>query len=218
VCFYFVQELQICEVVHENFLVQDDKYSVMACLGKNVGEVIVENYSQNTPPIKITAHNNSISQMALSIDGTKLATTSSVGTLVRLFDTSNGEKLHEFRRGAHSADIQSLAFNKHGTALVLSSNKGTIHVYSCTDAIENRQSSFSFMSGVVPILGSTWSCRQFSVPETMSICCFCNESDDHNAKTQILVLGCSGKYYKFSFTPESNECKKEMEDVFYRPK
>jgi len=192
--------------------------AVMACLGKSVGEVVVENYSQSAPPIKISAHNNPISQMALSLDGTKLATTSTVGTLVRLFNTSNGEKLHEFRRGANSAEIQSLAFNRNGTALVLSSNKGTIHIYSCTDNNENRQSSFSFMSGVVPILGSTWSLKQFGVPETMSICCFCNESETASTKTHILVLGGSGKYYKYSIAADSAECKKELEDYFYRPK
>jgi len=192
--------------------------AVMACLGKNVGEVIIENYSNSTQPVKIAAHNSAISQLALSLDGSKLATTSVVGTLVRIFETKTGEKLMEFRRGSQAAEIQSLAFNKSGTALCLTSNKGTVHVYSCSSEIENRQSSLSFMSGVVPIFGSYWSCRQFSVPETTSICAFGADSED--GRKNILVLGGSGKYYRYSFYSDNSnsECKKESEDFFYRPK
>jgi len=189
--------------------------AVMACLGKNVGEVVVENYSASQS-IKISAHNNPISQLALSLDGSKLATSSTVGTLVRIFDTKTGERLMEFRRGAQNAEIQCLAFNKDSTALVLTSNKGTVHIYSCTSEIENRQSSLSFMSDVVPLFGSTWSCRQFSVPETNSICAFGNDSDD--GRKNVLVLGGSGKYYRYSFYSNTDECKKEAEDYFYKPK
>jgi len=183
---------------------------VMVALGEKEGQVRVLNYSRNQSRI-VDAHNNSISQMALSMDGSKLATASARGTLVRVFDTSNGKQIQEFRRGANPAVIHSLAFNKSGTALCLSSDKGTIHIYSCNADYNNRKSTFSFMSPVVPLLGSSWSSKQFSVDEAHSICAF---GDDNNGRSTILVLGSSGRYYKYSFTPDVVECKEEVSVVF----
>jgi len=159
----------------------------------------------------IEAHTNAISQMALSIDGTKLATTSVRGTLIRLFDTATGKQIQEFRRGANPAIIHCLAFNKAGTALCLSSDKGTIHVFSCAADYNNRKSTFSFMSPVVPLLGSSWSSKQFSVDEVHSICAF---GDDESGKSVIIVLGSSGRYYKYSFTVDSTDCLLEASDTF----
>jgi len=95
---------------------------VVALLGEKEGQVRIHNYSRNQSRL-IDAHTNAISQMTLSIDGTRLATTSSRGTLIRIFETSSGKQLQEFRRGANPAVIHSLAFNKNGTALCLSSDK-----------------------------------------------------------------------------------------------
>src|SRR5690349_16101011 len=98
--------------------------------------------------------------MCLNIDGTRLATASDRGTLFRVFETVSGKKLKEFRRGssqnielfnilalitneyylgAAQADIQSIAFNKEGTALAVSSNHGTVHVFAIEDD-SNKQS------------------------------------------------------------------------------
>ena len=71
---------------------------VVACMGEKLGQVRIENYSRRNSRV-IDAHNNPISQMCLSADGTKLATASTRGTLIRIFDTHTGERLSEFRRG-----------------------------------------------------------------------------------------------------------------------
>jgi len=179
---------------------------VVALLGEKEGQVRIQNYSRNQSRI-IDAHTNTISQMTLSSDGSKLATTSARGTLVRLFDTSSGNKIQEFRRGANPAVVHSLSFNKTGTALCLSSDKGTIHMYSCNGVYNNRKSTFSF----IPLLGSwEWSSKQFSVEEAHSICAFGEEDSE---KSSIIVLGSSGKYYKYTFTSET-ECKEEIREEF----
>jgi len=70
------------------------------------------------------------------------------------------------------------------------------------------------MSPVVPLLGSSWSSKQFSVDEAHSICAFGDEEKNENGKSSIIVLGSSGKYYKYSFTIESVDCKEEASEVF----
>lgn len=64
----------------------------------------------------------------------------------------------KLRRGADKADIYSLAFNADSTALCLSSDKGTVHIFGLANPQQfadknniNRQSSFSFMKGIIKL-------------------------------------------------------------------
>uniref|UniRef100_A0A6B2L9N4 Uncharacterized protein n=1 Tax=Arcella intermedia TaxID=1963864 RepID=A0A6B2L9N4_9EUKA len=188
-------------------------HNIIAVLGEREGQVRVIDYTTNQK-LLIEAHTNAISQMTISMDGTKLATTSARGTLVRIFDIATGKKIQELRRGANPAVIHCLAFNKSGSMLCLSSDKGTIHIFSCSNnEINNKKSTFAFMSPVVPLLGSSWSSKQFSVDEAQSICAFGEEDGN---KTNIIVLGSSGRYHKYSFTPET-ECTQEGQLDYFLP-
>lgn len=64
------------------------------------------------------------------MDGTLLATASTKGTLIRIFDTAEGIGLKEVRRGTDSADIQCIAFNYSSVYLACTSDKGTAHIFS----------------------------------------------------------------------------------------
>ncbi|KAL0347994.1 UNVERIFIED_CONTAM: Autophagy-related protein 18a [Sesamum angustifolium] len=104
---------------------------VLVCLGSDKGEVRVEveHYGLSTSRL-IKAHNSDVACFALSNDGRLLATASTKGTLVRVFDTSDGRLLQELRRGSEEAEIHSLCFSSDAEWLAVSSNKGTIHVFS----------------------------------------------------------------------------------------
>ena len=72
----------------------------------------------------------------MNVDGTRLASASVKGTLIRIFDTETGRLLHELRRGADRAEIWSLAFSGDSSRIVLASDKGTVHVFNVGDGHE----------------------------------------------------------------------------------
>jgi WD40 repeat protein len=59
-----------------------------------------------------------------------VATSSSYGTVVKLFNTTTGECVGQFRRGTLSAEIQGMAFSPESELLAVASSKGTIHFFS----------------------------------------------------------------------------------------
>lgn len=79
----------------------------MAFPGKQRGHVQLTDLldpSRTMLPI-IPAHESTISALVLNCDGSFLATASEKGTLIRVYDTTNGELLQEFRRGTDQAII-----------------------------------------------------------------------------------------------------------------
>jgi len=78
----------------------------------------------------VAAHDNPISQLTLSFDGSRMASTSAKGTLIRIFCTQSGQLLQELRRGLSSASIFSLAFTIDATVICCASDAGTVHIFS----------------------------------------------------------------------------------------
>lgn len=103
--------------------------TVLACPGVSRGTVRIELYDLRKTTL-ITAHEADLSQICLNLEGTRLATASDKGTLVRIFDTQSGQLLQELRRGADRAEIYSLCFSPNSQYLACSSDKGTVHVFA----------------------------------------------------------------------------------------
>jgi len=82
----------------------------------------------------IRAHNTPLRTAAFNATGTALATCSMQGTVIRVFAIPSGRKLFSFRRGTYPAKINTLAFNRSGDMLVVSSDdSSTVHVFSMRD-------------------------------------------------------------------------------------
>jgi len=107
----------------------DASNMVLACPGPKKGHVTVELFDIQRTRL-IHAHDSELAALALSLDGTHLATSSDKGTLIRVFDTQSCDQLQELRRGMDRADIRSLAFNQTCTYLACSSDKGTVHIFA----------------------------------------------------------------------------------------
>ena len=72
----------------------DAKSAVLACPGQRSGQVRVELYESKRARF-VAAHNAALACMALTLDGQRLATASSKGTLIRIFNTADCTKLQE---------------------------------------------------------------------------------------------------------------------------
>jgi len=80
--------------------------------------------------VVIPAHEGQLAAITFSRTNTRVATASVKGTVIRIFDTRDGVKLYELRRGLkRTASIFSLSFSPCGTFLACSSNTETVHIF-----------------------------------------------------------------------------------------
>ena len=89
---------------------------------ENRGHVFIKDYD-NKIEVEISAHKNNLICIQLNNNGSLLATASEKGTLIRIFNTKTKDLIKEFRRGSETAEIFSIAFEKSGKFLAVSSEK-----------------------------------------------------------------------------------------------
>ncbi|KAH0865584.1 hypothetical protein HID58_082795 [Brassica napus] len=177
---------------------------VLVCPGLQKGQVRIEHYASKRTKF-VMAHDSRIACFALTQDGSLLATASSKGTLVRIFNTVDGTLRQEVRRGADRAEIYSLAFSSNAEWLAVSSDKGTVHVFglkvnsgvkdtptriaSNVTRPTSPSSSLSLFKGVLPkYFSSEWSVAQFRLVEgTQYIVAFGHQ------KNTVVILGMDGR-------------------------
>ncbi|GIY31363.1 WD repeat domain phosphoinositide-interacting protein 4, partial [Caerostris darwini] len=94
-------------------------------------------------PIIINAHDSEIAYISLNQDGTRIATASIKGTLIRIFDTFSKTKVIELRRGSDNAALYCINFSLNSDYLCASSDKGTIHIFALKHSHLNKRLKIS---------------------------------------------------------------------------
>eukprot|EP00730_Choanoeca_flexa_P003394 TRINITY_DN11394_c0_g1_i1.p1 TRINITY_DN11394_c0_g1~~TRINITY_DN11394_c0_g1_i1.p1 ORF type:complete len:345 (+),score=74.20 TRINITY_DN11394_c0_g1_i1:124-1158(+) len=156
-------------------LCPEDSNPILAGPGPESGQLQIINLNQtNEAPLIVAAHEGPLGALALNSDGSRVATASNKGTLIRVFDTNTGRKLNEVRRGTERATILCISFNADSTKLCCSSDRGTIHVFKLA---EEEASSSSMLPQALKYFNSQWSFAKFSVSASRSICTFGKEPD-----------------------------------------
>jgi len=109
----------------------DNTHCYMAYPGhSHTGELQVFDTINLSSRVIIPAHEGQLAALQFSPTGTRIATASVKGTVIRVFSTHDGSKLYELRRGLkRTASIYSLSFSPCGSFLACSSNTETIHVF-----------------------------------------------------------------------------------------
>uniref|UniRef100_A0A0K0E3N2 WD repeat domain phosphoinositide-interacting protein 2 n=1 Tax=Strongyloides stercoralis TaxID=6248 RepID=A0A0K0E3N2_STRER len=90
--------------------------------------------------IIIHAHDSPLAALKFNNEGTMIATSSTKGTVIRIWDVSSGDKLFEFSRGvSRCVTIYSLAFSPCSGYLAASSNTETVHIFKLVPQNEGKQ-------------------------------------------------------------------------------
>lgn len=98
--------------------------------------------------IIIHAHDSPLAALKFNDEGTKIATSSTKGTVIRIWDVSTGDKLFEFSRGvSRCVTIYSLAFSPCSGCLAASSNTETVHIFKLNQQNEGKQNEDDQNSG-----------------------------------------------------------------------
>ena len=169
--------------------------AILAFPDRPKGRVKVMLYTQDRN-VSIDAHESAVACLALSVDGSLLASASDKGTLIRIFTCTDGNLLQEVRRGIDRADICSLCFDPSKSWFACTSDKGTVHVFSVRQAEEEKKTSF--VKKLLPkYFDSEWSFSKFSLPETHAICGF-----GETAGT-VVAVSLQGSFYSASFDPRA---------------
>ncbi|XP_063723920.1 WD repeat domain phosphoinositide-interacting protein 4-like [Symsagittifera roscoffensis] len=170
----------------------------------------------STAPVTIAAHKNPIAIISLDSAGNFVATASSKGTLVRVFDTAQRNLVAEFRRGADSAMLYSISFSLDSSYLCVSSDKGTVHVFAVKDILQNRRSNLRHVmptgtSGgiLAPYVTSQWALASFTTPAE------CPTAAAFSSHNTIVAICSDGSYFKYIFSVDgSGIINREMYDNF----
>ncbi|CAN6805317.1 unnamed protein product [Brassica oleracea] len=185
---------------------QAEAKAVLACPGLHPGQVQVRDLKRNIVKV-IKAHDSDVACMSLTLDGSLLATASTKGTLIRIFNSLDGTLLQEFRRGMERTEIYSVAISSNMKWVAASSEKGTLHVFHLRPDILSspkdidHASSLSLMRGILPMYsyGNERSFAQFSLPvSTKFIVGFGPENT-------VLLVGIDGSFRRCRFDGEGGQ-------------
>ena len=205
----------------------DPKKNIIAYLTKNIGEIMIKTYfrkknsdDENDYKIvsktqSISAHQSEVTVMSLDPKGDILASVSQKGSLIRLFDTSTGSFLKGLRRGNDSAEIYSINFDKTSQYVLITSNKGTVHIFNIgkSKIVKNPK---SFLSSLAPYLNlqNTYLDNEWSFAQYHTKCKINNIANFSGKNNDIVVLTENGMYYRAQFNYKGGECSTLQEKSF----
>ncbi|KAJ5067441.1 wd-repeat protein interacting with phosphoinosides wipi -related [Anaeramoeba ignava] len=156
--------------------------SIIAIPGKKSGNVrVIDCAALNKLDQEFTAFDHEIQQIKLNYDGTKVATASEEGTLVRVFDTTT---------------IYSISFDLNSHYIGITSSSKTIHIFELPDF--NQQSNIKKRKE-----GTDRSIMKVKIPsQEYSICGF-------DKKGYFYIVTKSGKFYQFQIDFQQQKMTKK---------
>ncbi|XP_060837428.1 WD repeat domain phosphoinositide-interacting protein 4-like [Rhopalosiphum padi] len=183
---------------------------IIAYPGNKIGSIHIMDVSNleatsSSAPAILNAHQGEISCLAINPLGTLIASASSKGTLIRIWDTSHKVKVAELRRGSDTATLYCLNFSPNSEFLCCSSDKGTIHIFAVIESDLNRRSSLSPFSFFSSYCQSQWALATFTVPPEVGCICTFLTLDT------VAAICLDGTYHKFGFSKDGTSRRRAFQ-------
>lgn len=201
----------------------NEQSPVIVTPGIKTGYINITNYASNTSK-SFKCADHPIYIMSLNDDATKIATSSTLGTLIRIFDLPTQTKFREVRRGSDSCEIYGIHFSKDSKCLVVTSSKNTVHVFSLCKEHKNTKSSLQTLGLLSGFFNSEWSLFnvEWKAPtptnsdddEDKAFDPLCTKHisaiplfDEKEEIYKMFTIGYNGKYvtHQFQFKPQKIE-------------
>lgn len=155
---------------------------------------------------EIEAHYSAIENLFVSNDGKYVITASETGTMIRIFNIDTKEKLVEFRRGVDPAKIVDIKLCNNNSILLVSSTKGTIHLYNTGIDPELKANNTSYDSYGMPLIkwalpqyfSDSFSFTRFNLANISTVSSF------DRREPKIYSFGQDGQFYELNFTDIDN--------------
>ncbi|KAJ8254502.1 hypothetical protein COCON_G00211140 [Conger conger] len=131
-----------------------------------IGEIIVYDANNLNTVTMIPAHDSPLAAITFNAAGTRLASASERGTVIRVFSVPEGHRLLEFRRGMKRyVNISSLSFSPDNQFLCASSNTETVHIFKLEHPTPSGEESSPTWSAYV---GKVFSAASSYLPAQVS--------------------------------------------------
>ncbi|KAM6164332.1 WD repeat domain phosphoinositide-interacting protein 1 [Rhynchocyon petersi] len=122
------------------------------------GEIVLYDGNSLKTVCTIAAHEGMLAAIAFNSTGSKLASASEKGTVIRVFSVPEGQKLYEFRRGMKRyVSISSLVFSMDSQFLCASSNTETVHIFKLEHLTDRQVRRNCRLTAHHPEEPATWS-------------------------------------------------------------
>uniref|UniRef100_A0A8C5QN28 WD repeat domain, phosphoinositide interacting 1 n=1 Tax=Leptobrachium leishanense TaxID=445787 RepID=A0A8C5QN28_9ANUR len=187
----------------------------------SVGEIMVYDANSLKTECTIPAHYSPLAAFAFNSTGSKLASASEKGTVIRVFSIPEGQKLYEFRRGMKRyVNISSLVFSMDSQFLCAASNTETVHVFKLEHFPERTEDNSSWTGYMGKMFMAASNYLPTQVSDMMNqdrafATVRLNFSGQRNACTlvtiqklpRLLVASSSGHLYIYNLDPQDGgEC------------
>ena len=141
-----------------------------------------------------------------------IATASTKGTLIRIWDAAKRLMLGGHRPGA------ALLHQLRDEWICCSLDKGTVHIFTLQDYRLNRRSTLATIGVPGAYAGSQWSLTSFTVPQEVACICAFNSGDSSSpaassAQGTIFAACLDGSFRKYHFSAD-RQCNQIAYDVF----
>lgn len=123
-------------VIGINYLIEN---TLIGYPDKKKGKIKIKNYENPLKEIFIDAHDKTICNMVMTYNGDLIASATEKGTIIRIFDTENGNLVQEIRRGSGKAEIKCICIDPEYKFIAASSNKNKIHIWSLATTMKKMK-------------------------------------------------------------------------------